>query len=140
MALRTPYGCHVLSTRRPTGISFASALRFKKDNVEQFFNNLTTEYSKYNSPPRSIYVNETGLSVAQSKVIEVVGRNGKGQILSLTSAERGSLDTLVTCMSVSGQYIPPLLVFSMKSRNYKLIRGAPCGIIYAIHPSNWIQA
>jgi len=42
------------------------------------------------------------------------------EVESLTSAERGNLITVVTCMSASGTYVPPLTVFPRK----KYERGA----------------
>lgn len=80
---------HISLTRRPTGTFFARALVFTKDNMEQFFYNLTTHskfHSKFHFAPNRIYnVDETGLSVVQSKAAEVVGRKGKRYISLLTS-------------------------------------------------------
>ncbi|KAK9700607.1 DDE superfamily endonuclease [Popillia japonica] len=42
-------------------------------------------------------------------------------------------------MSAGGQYVPPMLIFPTKNRNDQLMRGAPPGSIYAVHPSGWIQ-
>ncbi|KAF7285012.1 hypothetical protein GWI33_012327 [Rhynchophorus ferrugineus] len=62
--------------------------------------NLKTElkklYEKNNYSPDRVYnIDETGLTVVQSKIAEVIGRRGKRQIASLTSAERGFLVTVV---------------------------------------------
>lgn len=98
----------LLSVRRPTGTSFARALGFNKENVKQFFDHLQEEYRKYNFSPHRIFnVDETGLSVVQSKVAQVIGRKGKRQIASITSAERGSLVTFIAAMSAGGQFVPP---------------------------------
>lgn len=129
-----------LSMRRPTGTSFARALGFNKENITEFFNNLESLYEKHNFGPHRVFnVDETGLSVVPSRLPRVIARKGKRQIASITSAERGSLVTLVAAMSAGGQFVPPMLVFPRKNRNDQLMRGAPPGSIYSVHPSGWIQ-
>jgi hypothetical protein len=41
---------------------------------------------------------------------------------SITSAERGSLITVVVCMSVGGTYAPPTLIFPRKNFSEQLVR------------------
>lgn len=129
-----------LSMRRPAGTSFARALGFNKENVTDFFNHLEALYEKHNFGPHRVFnVDETGLSVVPSRLPKVIARKGKRQVASITSAERGSLVTVVAAMSAGGQFVPPMLVFPRKNRNDQLMRGAPPGSIYAVHPSGWIQ-
>lgn len=67
----------VLSIRRPTGTSFSRAKGFNKENVATFFNNLDGVYEKFNFPSSRIFnVDETGLTVVQNKIVQVVGRKG----------------------------------------------------------------
>jgi hypothetical protein len=40
---------------------------------------------------------------------------GKKEVSSLTSAERGNLITVVTCMNATGTYVPQLIVFPRKN-------------------------
>ena len=47
----------------------------------------------------------------QHKHTKILGLKGKRQISSVQTAERGSLVTVVNCMSQNGQFISPLLVF-----------------------------
>ncbi|KAJ8941970.1 hypothetical protein NQ314_010190 [Rhamnusium bicolor] len=130
----------IISLRRPTGTSFVRALGFTSENASRFYDNLEKEYNSHNFSPHRIFnVDETGLSIVQSKIPQVIGRKSKRQIAAITSAERGSLVTFIASMSAGGQFIPPMLIFPRKNRNDQLMRGAPPGSIYAVHPSGWIQ-
>jgi len=72
--------------------------------------------------------------------MKILGLKGKRQISSLQSAERGPLVTVVNCMSPTGHFIPPLLVFPRKNMKQELMNGTPPGSIHACHPSGWIQS
>jgi len=63
----------------------------------------------------------------------------KKEVAPLTSAERGNLITVVTCMNATGINVPPLIMFPCKSMKEELLDGAPSGSILACHPSGWIQ-
>ena len=48
--------------------------------------------------------------------------------------------TVIACMSPTGHFFPPLLVFPRKNMNQELMNGTPPGSIHACHPSRWIQS
>jgi len=54
-----------------------------------------------------------GITILQHKHTKILGLKGKRQI-SVQSAERKSLVTVVNRMSQKGQFIPPLLAFPRK--------------------------
>lgn len=58
----------------------------------------------------------------------------------MTSTERGSLITIVFCMSAAGIFVPPMFIFPRKKLSDTVMRGAPVGSIGKPHPSGWIQA
>ena len=91
-------------------------------------------------PSRLYNSNETGITIVQHKHKKILGLKGKHHISSVQSAERGSLVTVVKCVSPNGQFIPPLLVFPIKNMKQELINGTPPGSIHACHPSGWIQS
>nr|CAD7400373.1 unnamed protein product [Timema poppensis] len=64
---------------------------------------------------------------------------GKRQVSSLSSAESGALVTVTTCISDSGVFVPPLMVFHRKNMKKELLEGAPPGTIGATHMTVWIQ-
>lgn len=105
-----------ISLRKPTSMSFARAFAFSKEKVDAFFDLLEDVYAKGNYPPNRIYnVDETGLTVVQSKIPQVVGHKGKRQIASLNSAKRGSLITILIAMNATGHFVHPFIIFSRKN-------------------------
>ena len=83
---------------------------------------------------------KTGITIVQQKHTKILGFKGKRQISSVQSAEPGSLVTVVTCMSPTVHFIPPLLVFPRKNMKQEVMNGTPPGSIHACHPSGWIQS
>jgi hypothetical protein len=72
--------------------------------------------------------------------VDVIARKGKGQIASLTSAERVGLMIVIVDMSAKRQLISPLIIFPRKNMNNQLMRGSPPGAVGVAHPSSWVQA
>lgn len=130
-----------LSERKPAGTSYSRALGFSKENTEIFYNLLEDFYEKSKFTPDRIYnIDESGITVVQSKVDKVIGLKSKKQIVALTSGERGALIMIVACMNASGpSFMPPLVIFPRKNMSEQLKKGAPPGTIFAMHPSGWIQ-
>ena len=68
-------------------------------------------YTIQHNPARIYNCDETGIIITQHKHTKIFGLKNKRQISSLQSAERGSLVAVASCMSPTGHFIPPLLVF-----------------------------
>jgi len=97
-------------------------------------------YTIQHNPARLYYCDKTGITIVQHKHTKILGLKGKRQINSLQSAERGSLVTVVTCMSPTGHFIPPLHAFPRKNMKQELMNVTPPGSIHVCHPSGWIQS
>ena len=80
--------------------------------MKAFFDLLVPLVEKYDLGPEQIYnVDETGITTVQGKMSKIIGRRGKKQIGSMTSAERGVLVTAVVAINAAGNYVPPLFIF-----------------------------
>ena len=113
---------------------------FTKENVDNFFDVYEVEMAKIKfNPTRLFNVDETGITIVQHKTSQVIGRKGKRQVATLSSAERGHLITVVTCMSASGQHMPPKIIWPRKNMKKELMNGTPPGCTYSCHESGWIQ-
>lgn len=129
-----------LAPRTPQPVSAARMQGFTKENVDRFFDVYENEITKIKfNPTRLFNVDETGVTIVQHKTAQVIGRKGKRQIATLSSAERGHLITVVTCMSASGQHLPPKLIWPRKNMKKELMNGTPPGTTYSCHESGWIQ-
>ena len=130
----------ILSMGTPEVISAARVKGFTSENTARFFDISEFELRKVNHPAHRIFtVDESRVATVQHRHSKVISMTGKKEVESLTSAERGNLITVVTCMSASGTYVPLLTAFPRKNMKEELMDGAPAGSVSACHPSGWIQ-
>jgi len=94
-------------------------------------------YTIQHNPARLYNCNETGITIVQHKHTKILGLKGKRQISSVQTAERGSLVTVVNCMSQNGHFISPLFVFPRKYVRPDLMNSTPPRSIHACHLSEW---
>jgi len=87
-------------------------------------------YTIQHNPAILYNCDETGISIVQHKHTKILGLKGKRQISSVKSVDRGSLVTVVNCLSPNGHSIPQLLVFARKYMK-QLMNGTPPGSIHA---------
>ena len=121
-------------------VTICSPLGFSKEQVAIFFDLYEKELAAHDYPSSRIFnVDKTGLTVVQKKQPKILALKGKRQIGALTAAERGSLITIVVCMSASGIFVPPLIIFPRTNASHLLTIGAPPGTIFKYEPSGWIN-
>lgn len=131
-----------LTIRKPESCSLSRLTSFNKHNVETFFRNLETILKKYPQladGARVFNLDETGLTTVQ-KPKKIIARKGLKQLNQVTSGERGELVTLLVCISATGTFIPPVMVFPRKNFKQHMITGAPAGTMGLAHPSGWMTS
>jgi hypothetical protein len=67
------------------------------------------------SPSRIFNVDEIDIIIVHGIQEKVVRLRGEKQLATITSAERGNLFTVNTCIDAAGTYLPPTLIFPMKN-------------------------
>lgn len=128
-----------LSMRKPQNLSMARIQGFSKTNVDYFFKILAPQLEKIQFDATRVFnVDESGISVVQHKSSRIVTAKAKKEVHKLASAERGATITTIFCMSATGQYVPPLLIFPQKKWEVELLDGAPEGSIGGCSDSGWI--
>ena len=129
-----------LALRSPESTSAARARAFNRPVVTKFFALLKTVYDKIQFPAYRIYnVDETSLSTVPGKNCKILAQRGRKQVGRVVSAERGTSTTAVICMSASGSYVPPMVIFARKRMKEELKDGAPPGTAFYCNDSGWMK-
>jgi hypothetical protein len=116
---------HKLALRKPEPTSLNRVMGFNKTAVSAFFSNLKQLIDQYKFKGNRIFnIDESGISTVHDPP-RVISSKGKKQFVKLTSAERGTLTTVICGMSAQGQFVPPMIIFARKRRNDLLMQGAP---------------
>lgn len=132
---------HQLSLRQPEKTSLARAAGFNRAQVQIFYNNLKEIMRKYEIVGRQIFnMDETGLQTVPNKLPKVYAKTGKKIVGKIVSAERGQTVTAVCCMSASGVYVPPALIFPRKRQKLELMDGAPEDSLLLVSDSGYMNS
>lgn len=129
-----------LTLRTPEATSGMRARGFNKPVIDKFFELLEELQDAHHFPATRMFnVDETGITTVPNRQSKILAKRGKKQVGQKTSAERGQLITVEICMSASGIFVPPLLIFPRIRMKAELMDGTPSGSISSCHPSGWMQ-
>ncbi|XP_046681325.1 MFS-type transporter clz9-like [Homalodisca vitripennis] len=124
--------------REPDNTSINRIPSFNEEEVSRFYTNLQKVFEKHAYPPSRIFnQDETGISNVQKKSAKVYDKKGQKRVGTATSAERGRTITLVCCVSASGSYVPPMIIYPRMRIAAHLKRGGPAGTVYECSKNGW---
>lgn len=127
-----------IKLRQPEGTSLNRISAFNEEEVARFYSNLETVMKKFEFEAARIFnMDETGITTVPKKSPKVYGEKGAKRIGSAISAERGRTVTAVFCMSASGTYIPPMLIYPRVRMTPLLQKNGPPGSVYRCSKNGW---
>lgn len=130
-----------LSLRTPEQCSMARAIGFNKVQVGRFYDNLKTCCTEKKFPAhRKFNMDETGISTVPNKTPKVLTPKGKKTVCKISSGERGETITAVCCMSATGVYVPPALIFPRKRMNHLLFKDSPPGTLNLVTETGYMNS
>lgn len=130
-----------LSLRTPEQCSMARAIGFNKVQVGRFYDNLKTCCTEKKFPAhRKFNMDETGISTVPNKTPKVLTPKGKKTVCKISSGERGETITAVCCMSATGVYVPPALIFPRKRMNHLLFKDSVPGTLNLVTETGYMNS
>ena len=132
-----------ITLRKPEPTSFARASGFNKAKVNRFFDVYESLlYNDSGSPgiPASCIFNadESGFSVCHTPG-KILAKRGKRSVGALTSLEKGKTITVLCCMSATGVFVPPLIIFPRVRMKPSFMDHAPTGAVGVAAKTGWIN-
>ncbi|KAJ8951547.1 hypothetical protein NQ318_020420 [Aromia moschata] len=89
---------------------------------------------------RIFNVDETGITTVQTKCPKVYDPKGAKKLGAAISGERGRTITGVFCVSASGNYVPPMLIYPRKRMAATLQKNRPIGTSFRCSKNGWINS
>ena len=131
-----------LTIRTPQSLSYCRAVSANEETISDFFGKLGSIYGKLNlvSKPMQIYnSDETGVTIV-FKPWKVVAEMGCRKVYTVSAAEKGRTHTVLSCVSASGSFIPPMMVYPRKGAVPEQFRGAYPNTLFGSSENGWMTS
>ncbi|KAJ8885068.1 hypothetical protein PR048_011264 [Dryococelus australis] len=129
-----------LSVRKPEALSLVRARGMNEadvTNIFEMFENLLNENNLFGVPARIHNADETGLQI-NNRPEKTLSMKGKRNEMSVTAKERGEAVTIRTCVSATGVFLPPFVVFKGKNMKQEFRDNLPPGSVVFMTDSGYI--
>ncbi|XKL68487.1 hypothetical protein PGB90_003978 [Kerria lacca] len=94
---------------------------------------------RYNFSPKDIWnVDETGIMTIQH-LKKILAKIGTKQVRAVTLAERGTLVTMISAISATGNDIPPYFIFSRVHFKPIFLNGGPADCTRGATQNGWVN-
>lgn len=129
-----------LSLRSPEQTSQNRIRSFCKENVDEFFNNLSLLMELNHFEPQQIWnMDETGFPTVPTKVGKIIAPKGLKRVGQSEGTERGTLVSMALSVSATGNSVPPYFVFPRKNMQTYFMDSAPSTADAACNESGWFH-
>ena len=129
-----------LTLRALKNTSMARARGFNKPRVQAFFDMLGEIYDREQLLPDRLYnMDETSLSTVQDGQRKIIAEKGKKQVGILSSSECSESSTCVVCVSATGSYVLPMIIYRRKRMKEELTNGGPVRAVYSCQEKGWMS-
>ena len=123
-----------ITLRTPEPTSLARMTCFNKNNVGEFYDNLSNVMDKFAFSPENIYnIDETGTTTVQAPTKQLA-ETGTKRVGAATSGEKGDLVTVCCAVSAIGNRLPPFCIFPRVKTQDHWIDNLPVGSAVEGHP------
>lgn len=129
-----------LSLRTPESLSMNRAQSATREALNEFYKMVEELYIKLkvqNHPQRIWNLDESGFMFVM-KSGKVVALTGKTHVYKQTFGERGTTTTVLPCVNVAGDAIPPMIIFKGKRQDDRL-RSAEFPCLIKLSEKGWIN-
>lgn len=130
-----------LGKRKPEILTKSRANSLVTDVIDEFYatyENILIENNLLDQPHRIFNVDETGLATNPISCKVYVEKRSRNSYMECPTGGK-AMYTVLFCVSATGQYMAPLVVYKGKNLYDTWIKGGPDGACYAVSPSGWMQ-
>ena len=129
-----------LTLRVPSSLSKARALASTRDVIDRYFDLLEEtlfENELKDCPCQIFNMDESGMPL-DPKSMKTIHVRGDPNSVTTTSGNKAQI-TVVACVSASGNYIPPMIIWDRKTLKQEWTTGEVAGTLYGMSSKGWMD-